>query len=270
METSTHPPSGLAPWISDRIDLWHTDKKYGPSLAAFLGMSEVLYAAWATKPPKYILGIDEVGLGCLAGPMVIGGVLAPCTWAHPDLRDSKAFSSFRGRGEILARLNKEAPGALYFLHRTSNERIDEIGLRRAQLESFQEIVKQALAVQLDTLIVIDGIIRLSTVEHVALPKADTFVPHVMAASIIAKVSRDTEMIAMEAVYPGYNFIENKGYGADAHYDGLDRLGQCPLHRRSIKLKPGRKRRDTSRSVRKHVPLSEQGQTSTSRSKAPKA
>lgn len=223
-------------WLLDRVGQWHDDKtKVNVPLSRYMGMSEELYARWATKQPKYVLGIDEVGLGALAGPLVVGGVVAPFDWTHRLLCDSKATDDENERAAILRELH-ESPGAVYFTHRTSQEEIDRGGIRRAHLASFRSVIDTVLAKYPDTLVVIDGILRVNGIDHVALPKADSFVPQVMAASLVAKVARDTEMIKFGKEYPGYDFAKNKGYGSKKHYEGLNKLGLCPLHRRSYKLK----------------------------------
>lgn len=234
-------------WLDDLVNRWEyaecaTDV---PPLHEYLGMSPALYARWVETPPKWVIGIDEVGYGALAGPLVIGAVLAPADWGHSVLKDSKAFKGTsesgkaeRGRAAALATLAHSAPGASYFLHRTHWQEVDRLGVYQARLKAFAEVAAVSLAaVPAGTaLVVIDGDVRAPGLEHVCLPKADSFVPHVSAASIVAKVSRDTEMRGFDAVYPEYKFGNHKGYGSPEHQEAIVVHGLCPIHRKSYKMK----------------------------------
>lgn len=223
-------------WLDDRIDEWHKSPGRSDSLHSFLGMSWELYRIFVESPPQFVLGIDETGWGPYAGPLVVGGVLAPIEWSHPALRDSKATSSERGRGEILKQL-EQVPGARYFLHRTEAPVIDTLTPARARLTAFEIMIRSVMSQAPErTLIVVDGNVHVKGIEHAALPKADSFVPQVMAASLIAKVSRDTEMIELSKRYPEYNFADNKGYGTHEHEVAIKKHGLCPLHRRSYTKK----------------------------------
>jgi ribonuclease HII len=200
-----------------------------------------------------VLGIDEVGYGALAGPLVIGAVLAPADWEHASLRDSKAFSGSDGKAErarakVLNELalsdNREDPSVLYFLHRTTWDSVDRLGVYAARLKAFGEVASEALKLTPpgETLVVIDGDTRSTRdgrgpqVEHACIPKADALVPHVSAASIVAKVARDTEMRGFDRVYPEYNFGKHKGYGSPEHQEAIRAHGLCPIHRKSYKMK----------------------------------
>lgn len=221
-------------WIDDRIEAWHKieDGSAG-SLHHHLGMSWDLYKQFVERPPKWILGIDEVGCGCWAGPLVVGGVLAPVGWTHEALRDSKEVKAVEARAKILTQL-ESSPGARYFLHRTSVESVDAVGIRRARAASFAAICSAVGRLEEDMLIVIDGDLPAPGFEHVLLPKADGFVPHVQAAAMTAKVSRDTEMMLAAKTYPQYSFERHKGYGTAIHEAALEKHGPCPLHRRSFR------------------------------------
>lgn len=228
-------------WLNARVDAWSRLQADGP-LYEHLGMSEALCARWIADPHKYVLGIDEVGYGALAGPLVVGGVVAPIGWAHPVLKDSKAFTGSDGKAEraraaALQELAKEKD-VLFFLCRVSNEDVDKFGVFKALLQAFEDIVVTTYAAfDRDTLIVIDGNNRIPNLDHVALPKADSFVPQVSAASIVAKVSRDTEMRHYDRQYPEYRFGDHKGYGsAESHQEAIRKHGLCPIHRRSYKMR----------------------------------
>lgn len=233
-------------WIDNIVEAWHTGPENNGTLHEALGMTYELYGRFVEGKLRWVLGIDEVGYGALAGPLVIGGVLAPIGWTHPLLRDSKAFDGGtdqkeRARVKVLrelAKSDKEDREVTYFLHSTPSEEIDRIGLGEARLRAFDAVAKAGLDhLSGDhALVMIDGNVRVPGLEHACLPKADSFVPQVSAASIVAKVYRDTEMRLIDPQYPGYLFAKHKGYGTDEHQDAILRLGLCPLHRRSFKMK----------------------------------
>ena len=166
-------------------------------------------------------GIDEAGRGALAGPLL----LASCKLFEdiPGLRDSKALSEAK-REELFQKIiQKSQYQILYF----EAKEIDELGLSyclRTGLLSIKRMQKGSLLFDGNT----DFKAGVAT-----LIKADSKVPCVMAASIIAKVSRDKLMRAWEAKYPNYGFSSHKGYGSAAHKKALLSLGPCPLHRRSF-------------------------------------
>jgi ribonuclease HII len=180
------------------------------------------------------LGVDEVGRGCLAGPLVAGAVLL----GKPirGLKDSKKLTKTqRARFDLLIRKRATAWG----LGWVSPEELDAVGLteavRRAMLRAVTEIM--AAGFSCDE-IIIDG--NYNFLKGFAdLPpsrciiKADNTIPAVSAASIIAKVARDNYMGQAAAQYPGYNFESHVGYGTSAHRLALETLGMCDLHRRSF-------------------------------------
>jgi ribonuclease HII len=231
-------------WFEQRVSEWH--KKNGPlvtdqdefTLAKHMGMSLPLFRRCRQKLPKYILGIDEVGRGAYAGPLVVGAVLAPFEWNHPSLCDSKAAkgSTSAKKEEARAQILKEletAPGARYFLQRTSHTTIDYLGGIGAALHaSFRSLMQQFAGD--DVLLVLDGDEHMIGFDHVALVKGDSIVPHCMAASLVAKVSRDTEMSELGKQFPGYGFERHKGYGTPVHEEALRTRGPCPIHRKTVK------------------------------------
>lgn len=231
-------------WIDDRTARWMKSPN-GGTLQKYLGMTTELFERVTSHPPKYILGLDEVGCGCLAGPLVVGAVLAPFDWSHPRLKDSKDTKTERERESILLAL--PSPGEVrYFVRRTPSQEVDRVGIRTARADAFTAVCETIAKMESSILIVIDGDVAARGFEQALIPKADTFVPHVMAASIVAKVSRDTEMKNLAKEYPGYGFENHKGYGTDEHNAALEKLGPCPLHRRSYR--PIRKYFESSASV----------------------
>lgn len=229
-------------WLKARSDKWFQmnvafveegdEKKY----AEYLGMTMELYEHLRQHPPLYVLGVDEVGYGAYAGPLVVGACLSPIDWTHPDIRDSKQVTTVKARQRVVASLHS-SPGASYFIHRTPVEVVDGLGIFKARLAAFREIVKSTQNLLPDVLVVIDGDVRVKGIEHICLPSADSIVPQVMAASLVAKVYRDTEMILMAKQYPQYGFEKHKGYGGNSkhqHVIALNKYGPCPSHRRSFR------------------------------------
>jgi ribonuclease HII len=112
------------------------------------------------------------------------------------------------------------------------EEIDRHGVALALRRCYREVVKSTLAQFPESLIVLDGEVKIPEVEHLHFPKADGIVPAVMAASVIGKVLHDRYMWQMAEKYPGYSFHKSSGYGTKEHREAIERLGLCAIHRRS--------------------------------------
>ena len=185
-----------------------------------------------------ILGIDEVGRGPWAGPLVIGAVVLPDqkpAWVD-ELTDSKKLS-VKKREKLNELILKEA--AATGLGWVTAAEIDELGLsaslKLAARRAVEEIQKQHVPF---TEIIIDGTINFlagTKLESYVtiLPKADFLIKEVSAASIIAKVARDHYMYELAEKYPAYGFEKHVGYGTAAHQKALKECGVCPEHRRSF-------------------------------------
>lgn len=179
-----------------------------------------------------ILGIDEVGRGPWAGPLVIGAVVLGGNVVD-GLTDSKKLSKKR-REELDVVIRETASG--YGLGWVDAGEIDEIGLSEALKLATRRAVEQIHTPYHE--IIIDGTINFlagtSKEAYVkVMKKADLLVPSVSAASIIAKVARDTYMAKQDAAYPGYKFGSHVGYGTAVHRNAIDKLGVTPLHRLSF-------------------------------------
>lgn len=179
-----------------------------------------------------ILGIDEVGRGPWAGPMVVGAVVLGGAEIE-GLTDSKKLTKKR-RVILDKEIRQKAAG--FGLGWVSAEEIDEIGLGPALRLATKRAVQDVDASFHE--IIIDGTINLLAEtplsSHVStMPKADLLVPSVSAASIVAKVARDTYMAQQDDVYPGYSFGSHAGYGTAAHRTAIEQLGVTPLHRLSF-------------------------------------
>lgn len=179
-----------------------------------------------------ILGIDEVGRGPWAGPLVVGAVVLG--GAEIDgLADSKKLTKKR-RYELNILIREQA--AVVALGWVSAIELDEIGMSEALRLATRRAVEQIKTPYHE--IIIDGTVNLlegtgKAAYVTTLPKADALVPSVSAASIVAKVARDTYMAEQDAIYPGYGFAKNAGYGVAAHRQAIEKLGVTPLHRLSF-------------------------------------
>ena len=176
-----------------------------------------------------LAGVDEVGRGPLAGDVVAAAViLDPCR-PIPGLRDSKKLSPIR-REALAAQIREHALG--WAVARASVAEIDALNILQASLLAMHRAV-QALDPQPDCVLV-DGN-RLPRWDYRSEPVVggDDRVPAIAAASILAKVQRDRELVALDALYPGYGFAVHKGYPTAAHLQALRRLGVTPVHRRSF-------------------------------------
>ena len=179
-----------------------------------------------------ILGIDEVGRGPWAGPLVVGAVVLGGT-VIDGLTDSKKLSKKR-REELDAIIRDRASG--YGLGWVSANEIDEIGLSESLKLATRRAVEQVQSTYHE--IIIDGTINFladtTKGQYVTtMKKADLLVPSVSAASIIAKVARDNYMAEQDAIYTGYKFASHVGYGTAAHSAAIEKQGVTPLHRLSF-------------------------------------
>ena len=177
-----------------------------------------------------IAGIDEVGRGPLAGPVVAAAVVLPEKFRHKTLDDSKKLSAER-RESIYAELTARAD-VYWTVCIVEVEEIDRINILRATHEAMRRAVT-ALATAPDHAL-IDGLpVRPFPVPHTALVKGDSLSLSIAAASVIAKVTRDRIMVEMDQRHPGYEFAQHKGYGTGLHLARLKQHGPCPIHRRTF-------------------------------------
>lgn len=175
-----------------------------------------------------IAGIDEVGRGPLAGPVVAASVILPADFDAYGVIDSKQLSE-KVRDELVQYIKDEA--IAYGIGIVPAERIDEINIYEASREAMKEAVL-AMKMPADYLL-IDAMVVDLPVPQTKLIKGDARSNSIGAASILAKVTRDAIMVAYDKEYPGYDFAHNDGYGTKAHLEGLAKLGPCPIHRRSF-------------------------------------
>ncbi len=183
---------------------------------------------FASATGRVIAGVDEVGRGPLAGDVIAAAVILP-EYPLLGLTDSKMLSESR-RASRFEVIRREARA--WALGRSTVAEIDEINILQASLLAMRRAV-EALSVQ-PSLVLVDGN-RLPTwpYEARAIVKGDLTEPAISAASILAKVTRDREMVELDRRYPGYGLAAHKGYPTKAHLAALSKLGVSPIHRRSF-------------------------------------
>ena len=178
---------------------------------------------------EYICGIDEVGRGPLAGPVVAGAVILKKDSIPYYLDDSKKLSE-KKREELYDVIMREAVSV--GIGFASEKRIDEINILNATYEAMRSAISN-LKVKPDVLlndaVTIPGV----SIKQVPIIKGDAKSVSIAAASIVAKVTRDRLMVEYDKVYPEYNFKSNKGYGSAEHIAALKKYGKCPIHRDSF-------------------------------------
>ena len=185
---------------------------------------------------KFICGIDEVGRGPFAGPVVAGAVILPKDEEILYLNDSKKLSEKR-REELYDIIMDKAVAVGLGLE--TNEVIDEINIKRATHSAMRKAIKDLKNPKTGEMFTPD--ILLVDAEHipdvdikqVGIIKGDAKSISIAAASIIAKVTRDRMMVEYDKIYPGYDLAGNKGYGTAAHIAAIKELGMTPIHRRSF-------------------------------------
>ncbi|SFH61849.1 RNase HII [Pseudobutyrivibrio sp. OR37] len=182
---------------------------------------------WQTY--DYIGGIDEVGRGPLAGPVVTACVILPKDCNILYINDSKKLSAAK-RDELYDIIMKEAVSVSIGV--VSEQRIDEINILQATYEAMRQAISEASVepqVLLNDAVTIPGV----NIQQVPIIKGDAKSISIGAASIIAKVTRDRMMVEYDNIYPEYHFASNKGYGSAEHIAALKEYGPCPIHRRSF-------------------------------------
>lgn len=176
-----------------------------------------------------ICGIDEVGRGPLAGPVVACAVILPKDCDILYLNDSKQVSE-KKREELHDIIMEKAVSV--GIGMASHARIDEINILQATYEAMREAVSK-LSPEPDLLL--NDAVRIPglAMQQVPIIKGDTLSGSIAAASIVAKVTRDRMMVKYDEIYPEYGFAKNKGYGAAVHIEALKKYGPTPIHRQSF-------------------------------------
>ncbi len=177
----------------------------------------------------YVCGIDEVGRGPLAGPVVACAVILPKDCDILYINDSKKLSE-KKREELYDIIMEKAVAV--GIGYNAPERIDEINILQATFEAMREAINN-LSVKPDILLNDAVTIPKVDIKQIPIIKGDAKSISIGAASIIAKVTRDRLMVSYDEVFPGYDFASNKGYGSAKHIAALKELGPCPIHRKSF-------------------------------------
>lgn len=187
-------------------------------------------AFWRLKGLSRIAGVDEVGRGPLAGPVVAAAVILPEKIRIPGIADSKCLSP-----EVRADLDREIRAAALALavRELSARQIESLGILKAALRAMAQAV--AALNPIPQLVLVDGNQPLPlTFPQQSVIKGDVLCPSISAASIVAKVYRDTLMERLHQRYPQYNFARHKGYATAEHLEALRCWGPCDLHRRTFR------------------------------------
>ncbi|MFH1711772.1 MAG: ribonuclease HII [Patescibacteria group bacterium] len=179
---------------------------------------------------RVIVGVDEAGAGCLAGPVVAAAVVLPLDSRLKLIRDSKLLTE-RNReilfDQIAARADAWAIGS------ASHEEINKIGIRQANYLAMERAIEQIEGVEF-------ALVDAWTLPNLKIPqngiiKGDTKIKSIAAASIMAKVTRDRHMLEQARLYPEYGFERHKGYGTKFHQEAIHKHGPCPIHRTSWEI-----------------------------------
>lgn len=178
---------------------------------------------------RYICGIDEVGRGPLAGPVVAAAVVLPKDVDIYYLNDSKQLSEKKREQLYEEIMEKAVAVGIGF---ADEKCIDEINILQADYVAMREAISK-LSVVPDVLL--NDAVTIPDVDILQVPiiKGDTKSVSIAAASIVAKVTRDRFMVEMDAVYPGYGFASNKGYGSAQHIARLKETGPSKIHRKTF-------------------------------------
>jgi len=194
-----------------------------------LGSDLVQQSQRAGRSAFLLAGVDEVGCGPLAGPVVAAAVILDPQNLIRGLKDSKKLKVSE-RVMFASRIKERA--LAFAIAEASHEEIDRVNILQATHLAMIRAV-EALSMTPDE-VWVDG----NQPPKLALPtrtliKGDDILPAIAAASILAKVTRDAFMEEMDERYPGYGFSQHKGYGTRVHMEALQNLGPCPIHRRSF-------------------------------------
>ena len=183
-----------------------------------------------TEGFRFIAGVDEVGRGCLAGPVVAAACILDMAKPLPDgLDDSKKLTSAM-RDEIAVQLKHDCVG--YAIGQIEADEIDCINILEATKKAMLSAIA-SLSPQADFLLIDALQLKQSHLPQKAIIKGDTVSASIAAASILAKTYRDDLMKTYDLEYPQYGFAGHKGYGAASHFAAIREHGPCPLHRKTF-------------------------------------
>lgn len=210
---------------SKKLDAYNKEQE---RLKTMYQYEEVLYAEGA----EYVCGIDEVGRGPLAGPVVACAVILPKGFVYPGINDSKKLTE-KKRTELDRVIRENAIS--FAISEVSAGKIDEINILNGTKKAMSDAVR-SLKVQPSHLLI--DAVKLSDLDipQTSVIGGDARSVSIASASILAKVYRDSLMKELSAKYPEYGFDSNKGYGSKAHIEAIKKYGLSPCHRVSFKLR----------------------------------
>jgi ribonuclease HII len=190
--------------------------------------------AFFHKNNKFEAGCDEVGRGCLAGPVVAAAVILPQNFAHSYLTDSKKLSSSK-RAELVDVIKKES--IAWAIAECSPEEIDQVNILKASFWAMHRALDQLK--QKPDFLLIDGnrFTPYPEISHECIVKGDSKYFSIAAASILAKEYRDSLMRDLAEIHPHYGWERNVGYPTKKHREGIQKLGITEHHRKSFQLLP---------------------------------
>ena len=176
-----------------------------------------------------VAGIDEAGRGCWAGPVYAAAVILPKGCAIAGLRDSKKLSR-KQRDRLAVEIRQKAK--TWAVASADVHEIDTLNILQASLRAMKRAAESLRPAPQECWV--DGLqVPSLNCRAKAIVGGDGIYPAIMAASILAKVARDEEMMRMDHEFPGYGFAKHKGYGTEEHRLALQKLGPCPIHRCSF-------------------------------------
>lgn len=179
---------------------------------------------------RVIAGVDEVGRGALAGPVVTAAVILNPADAIAGIRDSKQLTSLQRERLAVEIRNRSLAWSVDLI---GNEEVDRLNVLQATRVSMRSSLGK-LAIRPDLVLIDAVVLDVLDIPAKSLIKGDELSANIGAASIVAKVYRDEWMRKMGQVYPDYGFEKNKGYGTRQHLSALEKSGICPLHRRTFR------------------------------------
>lgn len=179
------------------------------------------------------MGLDEVGRGCLAGPVVAAGVILKPGSSIEGVTDSKQIATHKLRSEIALRIKEQSLS--WVVRECSPREIDNHNILRASLLAMQKCVDSCILTP-DYLLIDGNKFLPGIIPHKCIVKGDMLSASIGAASLLAKVYRDELMYKMHDLYPFYGWDTNVGYPTAKHYEGLSSHGITPIHRRSFNLR----------------------------------
>lgn len=178
---------------------------------------------------QWIVGVDEVGRGPLAGPVYAAAVVLDPERPIEGLADSKKLSE---KKRLLLSEQIQQQAKAFAIAQAQVDEIDQLNILQASLLAMQRAVS-ALSMTPDLALIDGNHAPVLSIPTRTIIGGDNSEPSICAASIIAKVARDSEMQRLEQLYPGYGFAKHKGYGTKQHMQALSELGPCAIHRISF-------------------------------------